>query len=228
VYWQWVEQLLLRENPLTHRTYAEEPAILAWELANEPRCENDDGSPIADGEDVLVSWIWEMATLIRSKDAQHLIAVGDEGFLHHKQMRRNHLYNGVHGASYERFLGVGPVDFGTFHMYASMAGTSDLRTFGSTWIRDHVDAGARANKPAVLEEYGARIGQNGLRNSDDRAALYRDWLQEVSNSGAAGALVWMIGLPKSPDQPFDPDEYVIGPGPEADAIRHFATQSGPT
>jgi mannan endo-1,4-beta-mannosidase len=224
-YWQWVEQLLLRENPLTHRTYAEEPAILAWELANEPRCENDDGSPIADGEDVLVSWIWEMATLIRSKDGNHLIAVGDEGFFHRPQMGGNNLFNGVHGASYERFLGVGPVDFGTFHMYASYAeevGTADLRAFGSMWIREHVDAGARANKPAVLEEYGARIGQGGLRNSDDRAALYRDWLQEVDDSGAGGALVWMIGLPKSPDQPYDPDGYVIGEGPEAAAIRDFA------
>ena len=61
------------------------------------------------------------------------------------------------------------------------------------------------------------------RNSADRAALYRDWLQEVSNSGACGALVWMIGLPKGPDQPFDPDPYVIGQDdPEAAAIRDFA------
>ena len=230
-YWQWVEQLLLRENPLTHRTYAEEPAILAWELANEPRCENDDGSPIADGEDVLVSWIWEMATLIRSKDGNHLIAVGDEGFFHYPRRGGDALFNGVHGASYTRFLGVGPVDFGTFHMYASMAGTvagnQDLRTFGRMWIREHVDAGARANKPALLEEYGARIGEGGLRNSDDRAALYRDWLQEVSNSGAGGALVWMIGLPKSAGQPFDPDGFVIGQGPEAAAILNFA-QAAPT
>jgi mannan endo-1,4-beta-mannosidase len=95
------------------------------------------------------------------------------------------------------------------------------------WIREHVDAAARANKPAVLEEYGARIGQGGLRNSGDRAALYRDWLQEVSGAGAGGALVWMIGLPKSPDQPFDPDQYVIGQGPEAAVIRDFA-QIAPT
>jgi mannan endo-1,4-beta-mannosidase len=217
-YWQWVEQLLMRENPLTHRIYAEEPAILAWELGNETRCETDDGTPIADGEDILVSWIWEMATLIRSRDSKHLIAVGDEGFFHHNQAGNNALFNGSHGASYERFLGVGPVDFGTFHMYADMAGGGDLRNFGSGWIREHVAAGARANKPAVLEEYGARIGQGGIQNSNDRAALYRDWLQEVTASGAAGALVWMIGLPKSNDQPYDPDGYVIAGDPEAAVI----------
>jgi mannan endo-1,4-beta-mannosidase len=222
VYWQWVEQLMLRQNPLMQRTYVDEPTILAWELANEPRCENDNGNPIADGEDILVSWIWEMATLIRSRDWRHLIAVGDEGFLHHTGMGGDQLFNGSHGASYERFLGVGPVDFGTFHMYASMAGKSDLRTFGSMWIREHVAAGARANKPALLEEYGARIGELGINSATDRAALYRDWLSEVTNSGAGGALVWMLGLPKSAEQPYDPDGYVIGEGPEAQVIRNFA------
>jgi mannan endo-1,4-beta-mannosidase len=223
-YWQWVEQLLLRENPLTHRTYAEEPAILAWELANEMRCEDGNGHAIADGEDLLVSWIWEMATLIRSKDNNHLIAVGDEGFFHHNLAGGDALFNGSHGTSYEKFLGVGPVDFGTFHMYADMAGSDDPRDFGSMWIREHVAAGARANKPAVLTEYGARIGQGGLGNAAARAALYQDWLQAVTNSGARGALVWMIGLPKGPDQPFDPDPYVIGEGPEAAVIRDHSLE----
>jgi mannan endo-1,4-beta-mannosidase len=107
-------------------------------------------------------------------------------------------------------------------MYDSMAGNTDLRTFGSMWIREHVASGARANKPAVLEEFGARLGHSGIWSPNDRAALYRDWLQDISNSGAGGALVWMLGLPKGPDQPFDPDSYVIGAGPEADAIRDFA------
>ena len=81
-------------------------------------------------------------------------------------MRDNDLFNGVHGASYERFLGVGPVDFGTFHMYEHMAGATDLRAFGRMWIREHVAASARANKPAVLEEFGARIGRSGIWNSN--------------------------------------------------------------
>ena len=93
---------------------------------------------------------------------------------------------------------------------------------GRPWIREHVASGARANKPAVLEEFGARIGSNGIANANDRAALYRDWLQAATDSGAGGALVWMLGLPKGPEQPYDPDPYVIGAGPEADAIRDFA------
>jgi mannan endo-1,4-beta-mannosidase len=221
-YWQWVEQLLLRRNSLTGRFYIDEPAILAWELANEPRCENPNGSRIADGEDVLLSWIWEMATLIRSKDPNHLIAIGDEGYFHRSGAGGNGLYNGVHGTNFERFLGVGPIDFGTFHMYGDMAGSADLRTFGGMWIGDHVAAAGRANKPALLEEFGAKLGQGGIADSNDRAALYRDWLRQVDNTGAGGALVWMIGIPKGPDQPFGPDDYVIGEGPEAAAIRDFA------
>src|SRR5690349_21815803 len=64
-YWLRAEQLL--------NLYNREPAILAWELANEPRCPD-----AKDGEQLLISWIWEMATLIKSKAPDHLIAVGDE------------------------------------------------------------------------------------------------------------------------------------------------------
>ena len=45
-YRNWVQQLINRRNTLTGRLYRDEPAILAWELANEPRCETDDGKPI--------------------------------------------------------------------------------------------------------------------------------------------------------------------------------------
>ena len=66
-YWLWAERLLDRINTITGRPYKEEPAILAWELANEPRCPD-----VKDGEELLISWIWEMSTLIRSKATKSL------------------------------------------------------------------------------------------------------------------------------------------------------------
>ena len=66
-YWLWVEQLLHRRNSVTGRAYKDDPAILAWELANEPRCPD-----VKDGEQLLISWIWEMATLIRENDPESL------------------------------------------------------------------------------------------------------------------------------------------------------------
>ncbi len=39
----WIDHVLNRRNLITGRFYCEEPAVLAWELANEPRCEGAGG-----------------------------------------------------------------------------------------------------------------------------------------------------------------------------------------
>ena len=209
-YWIWAEQLIGRINTITGRPYKEEPAILAWELANEPRCPD-----VEDGEELLISWIWEMSTLIRSKTPNHLIAVGDEGFFHRAGARRSELYNGSRGTNFEAILGIGPVDFGTYHMYGEWAKKDDLTEWGLIWIREHVAAARRANKPVLLEEYGAAKLPN-------RAQVYDTWLREIETSNAVGDLLWMLGLPKSTEQPYDPDSYVIAGGPEIDVIRDHA------
>ena len=67
-YRDYLEHLLLRVNTRTGRRYMDEPAILAWELANEPRCVGDDGRPLSDGIDTLVGWVEEMSAYVKSMD----------------------------------------------------------------------------------------------------------------------------------------------------------------
>ena len=56
----WVDHILHRRNNITGRPYCEEPAILAWELANEPR------SMGVDGRELLLDWIEEMSGFVKS------------------------------------------------------------------------------------------------------------------------------------------------------------------
>jgi mannan endo-1,4-beta-mannosidase len=70
-----VEHILLRVNTRTGRQYRDEPAILAWELINEPRCVDASGSPLSDGIDTLLGWVDEMSSFVRSLDPNHLIGV---------------------------------------------------------------------------------------------------------------------------------------------------------
>lgn len=211
-YWLWVQQLLERRNTANGRLYKEDPTILAWELGNEFRCPE-----VRDGRDLLLSWIWEMATLLKANAPHHLVAIGDEGYFHRSGAGRNALFNGSHGADFEAFLGVGPVDFGTYHLYGDWAKEGDLQQFGEMWIREHTEAAARANKPVLLEEYGA-----GSNNPATRSELYASWLRSIEDSDALGDLVWMLGLPKGPGQSYAPDAYVIHDGPELDVIRRHA------
>jgi mannan endo-1,4-beta-mannosidase len=64
-YQDWVRAILTRRNTVTGRLYADEPAILAWELMNEAR-------------EWSVDWVGEMAAFVKSLDSNHLLGLGDE------------------------------------------------------------------------------------------------------------------------------------------------------
>ena len=136
---------------LQHR---ESPAILAWELANEPRCERD----------LLVDWAREMSAHVKSLDPHHLLAVGDEG------------------QETDALLEIEDIDFGTYHWYPDSWGMRPRD--GARWIERHVEAGRRAGKPVVLEEYG-------LRDATARERWYPEWIRAAEEGG--GSLVWMLG-----------------------------------
>src|SRR3974390_2905572 len=49
-YQDWAKTLLMRRNTRTGRLYVDEPAVMAWELANETRCE------VSGGRELLLDW----------------------------------------------------------------------------------------------------------------------------------------------------------------------------
>jgi mannan endo-1,4-beta-mannosidase len=197
-YQKWVHRLVTRKNTVSGLLYRDDPAILAWELANEPRCEGKGGV------DELLAWTEEMSWYVRGIDTNHLIALGDEGYFKRARAGGNTLYNGGHGVSCEEILGITNVDFGTMHMYPdAMAKDLDPTEFGLRWIREHMEAGERADKPMLLEEYGM------LAPDAERDPVFDAWLKSIEQLGGVGDMLWMMGLPKSAQQPYDPDGYVV-------------------
>ncbi len=192
-YRNWVERLLTRRNTRTGRFYAEEPSILAWELANEPRHTGPGG-----GRELL-EWIAKSSGFIKRIDRNHLLAVGDEGFF--GKRGRSHLYDGRYGGDAEAFLRLDTIDFGTYHFYPDHWGVPIH--FAGKWIRDHAELARAAGKPVVLEEFG--IARTPLPN---RLARYQDWMRLASESGSAGALLWMIGSTE-PDAAQYRDRYTL-------------------
>lgn len=211
-YRNYVTQIVNRRNTVTGRLYRDEPAILAWELANESRCESHGGV------ETLLAWVREMADLVKSLDANHLVAVGDEGYFHRRRAWLQPLYNGSFGVSCDALLGIGSVDFGTCHLYPeAMAKSEDPKDFGLRWIREHLEAADRANKPMLIEEYGSQT-------LDRRNEFFDAWLREVERLGGMGDMLWMIGLPKSDQQWYAPDEYVTMSNADAPAVREHAAR----
>jgi endo-1,4-beta-mannosidase len=85
------------------------------------------------------------------------------------------------GVSFERNTALQNLDFASLHLYAEAWEMSPAA--GNAWIRDHLRQAARAGKPMVLGEFGAREG---------RARKLKQWLTTALRGGAAGALVWQL------------------------------------
>ena len=72
---QHVKNMVTRVNRYTGKPYIESKALMAWEIANEPRCFVNDSLHKAK----FVEWIDEQSTLIKSLDPNHLVTTGSEG-----------------------------------------------------------------------------------------------------------------------------------------------------
>jgi len=70
-----VRNMVTRKNRFTGKPYSESKALMAWEIANEPRCFVNDSIHKAK----FVEWIDEQSTLIKSLDPNHLVTTGSEG-----------------------------------------------------------------------------------------------------------------------------------------------------
>ena len=63
--------------------YRDSPVIMAWELANEPRCSADGVRNLPRSTEctphLITEWIDEMSTFIKTLDRHHLVTWGGEG-----------------------------------------------------------------------------------------------------------------------------------------------------
>jgi mannan endo-1,4-beta-mannosidase len=178
----YVEGLLDRENTITGRRYREEPAILAWELTNEARCDGCD-------PEIVVDWMSAFGSLVKAAGARQLVSAGDEGY-----------FGGGNGMDHDAILSVPAIDFGTFHLYADEQPSPG--DYGVDWIRAHAEAAQRAGKPTILEEYGSR-------DAAARPGLYPKWTQAAADAGVAGRLVWMIAGKNDDGTRYYDDGYTI-------------------
>lgn len=88
--------------------YSDSTAVLAWELANEPRCNGC-------STDVIFDWATDVAAYVKSLDANHLVTLGDEGF--GLPGDGSYPYQYGEGTDWEMNLQIEDLDFATFHLY---------------------------------------------------------------------------------------------------------------
>ncbi|KIJ67924.1 glycoside hydrolase family 5 protein [Hydnomerulius pinastri MD-312] len=183
--------------------YVNEPTILGWELANEPRC---GGSTSASSGTCTIStittWAKTISAYIKSIDSNHLVGMGDEGWINDPG-NSDYPYQGAEGIDFVANLAITTLDFGTFHLYPESWGESANATaWGQKWITDHATAQKNANKPVIIEEFGV---------TSDQYDTYNTWYSTVESTGLTGALIWQAGSTLSNGQTPN-DGYAVYPG----------------
>ncbi|KAG6919061.1 hypothetical protein DXG01_009314 [Tephrocybe rancida] len=179
--------------------YANEPTILAWELANEPRCKGSTGTWSGSCTTATITaWAKTMSAYIKSIDSNHLVAIGDEGF-YNQPSAPTYPYQGSEGIDFDANLAISTIDFGTFHI--GWGQTSDPQGWGTQWIADHATSQTKAGKPVIIEEFGVTSNQ---------ATVYTAWWNQVVSSGLAGDLIWQSGSHLSSGNTPD-DGYAVYP-----------------
>ena len=194
-YKDYISTLLNHTNVYTGRQYKDEPAVFAWELANEPRCSTD---PQAQN-DVLYNWAKEMSEYVKSIDPDHMVSVGDEGFFNKPSgyysdiTTSSYPFYGAEGVDFEKLMTIETIDFGTPHLYLDQWALKfkdgevqdDL-----LWFQIHGEYCAEIGKPVILEEFG--LTDKTLRDTE-----YAQWFEVLEgkvyeNVQYAGTNYWMI------------------------------------
>ncbi|KAJ1304405.1 hypothetical protein OPQ81_005554 [Rhizoctonia solani] len=191
--------------------YKDEPTIMAWELANEPRCKGSTGTSTGTcTTKTITEWATEISAYIKSIAPNHLVAIGDEGF-YNKPGAPTYPYQGSEGIDFDANLQISSIDFGTAHSYPEQWGQeSNVTAWGTQWIIDHAASQKAANKPVILEEFG-------VTSSYDPLSTYTTWWNTIISSGLAGDLIWQAGSTVSTGKTAD-DGYTVYP----DEVREYA------
>lgn len=147
-YYRQVRTLVGRVNHITGKRYADDPAIMAWELANEPR-------PMRPSAyDAYRKWVSATAALIKSIDPDHLVTTGTEGMASTDDNIQ--LYKSIHADKNIDYLTihVWPKNWGFFSDTAIAAGMPRIINSTRTYIDKHIAVTRSLGKPMVIEEFG--------------------------------------------------------------------------
>jgi mannan endo-1,4-beta-mannosidase len=180
-----------RTNTITKKKYTDDPAIMSWEIANEPRPMR----PVS--IEAYKEFISHSAALIRKLDKNHLITIGSEGDMGSENpevFRAIHADKNIDYAT----IHIWPKNWGWFSDTAIAKDLKQVMNNTTSYINKHEAIAIQINKPLVLEEFGLpRDGQSfsisASTASRDKyyTSVFDRLLVSAGNRGViAGANFW--------------------------------------
>ena len=186
--------LLSRVNRYSRKPYVEDPAIMAWELANEPRPMR----PAA--AEAYKRWVADVAALIKSKARNQLVVVGHEGRMGTEDLK---LFEEIHADRNIDYLTIHiwPKNWSWFKGHDIESDFAGVVEKTLAYVEEHLRVAERLDKPLVLEEFG--LPRDGHSFDPASPTTLRDKLyagvfgiltrHAASGGHVAGANFWAFG-----------------------------------
>jgi mannan endo-1,4-beta-mannosidase len=186
--------VLSRTNRYSKRKYTEDPTIMAWELANEPRPMR----PAA--AEAYRRWVGDVAAAIKARDKNHLVTIGHEGYMGTEDLK---LYEEIHADKNVDYLTIHiwPKNWSWFKGHGVAEGFAGVVEKTVSYIGQHLPVAERLGKPLVIEEFG--LPRDGHSFDPGAPTTYRDnyyakifsIVEHHARTGGhiAGANFWAFG-----------------------------------
>ena len=160
-----VRLVISRRNKYSGKKYTDDPTIMAWELANEPRPMR----PAANAD--YQRWIADSAALIKKLDPNHLVTIGHEGRIGTESLN---LYETIHDDKNVDYLTlhIWPKNWGWFENGRLAGGFANTTRETDSYIAENLTVAIKLNKPMVIEEFG--LPRDGQSFSPEMTTAYRD------------------------------------------------------
>jgi mannan endo-1,4-beta-mannosidase len=230
LFYDYVRFIITRTNRYTGKAYKDDPAIMSWQIGNEPRAFSREALP------AFEKWLAEASALIRELDPNHLISIGSEGAWgcegdfdcwERITADKNIGYANIHLWPYN--WGWAKPDSLIENLPRAQANTKD-------YIDRHLAICDRIGKPLVMEEFG--YPRDGFKFAKDiptkgRDGFYQYVFSLVADNAEqggkfAGCNFWGWGGLAEPkhEQWQVGDDYTGDPAQEAQGLNSvFATDS---
>lgn len=228
IFYHYLYKLITRKNKYTGNYYYEDPTIMAWQLANEPR----PGTMNKGGKwlDEYYRWIDATAKFIHTLDPNHLVSTGSEGVIGSLDLARIYMDANISK----------DINYLTFHLWPKnwdwlnperISETFPIAVDSSlNYLNVQLSIARKLNKPIVMEEFGFPRDNESYDPGTptySRDNFYNKILETVYDSASAGSPIagtnfwawggegrsqhkdnfWKPGDPFTGDPPHEPQGY---------------------
>lgn len=182
--------IIRRTNKITGKRYIDDPTIMSWELANEPRPMRPSAV-----HDYRV-WIEDNAEMIKRLDPNHLVTIGHEGWIGTESLD---LFEQVHAGRDIDYLTIHiwPKNWGWFESGKMAEGFPNAVAQTEKYIKDNLAVAVKLNKPMVIEEFGLPRDNQSFDPASPttlRDQYFKKVLSHVRTTPhIAGANFWAFG-----------------------------------